>query len=99
MDPFSRNDNDTDDYVCHQYYHPQIQKSYDLYRNGWYEQYQQKQNYNMAIEYLHQSRQCLIEAMKLEKESDESKKDNETPILFTTLSDDEVEKRNRIFYA
>jgi hypothetical protein len=50
-----------------------------------------------AREYLHTSRQCLIEAMKLEKEKDETE-EPETP-FFSTLSNEQAETRIRTFYS
>jgi hypothetical protein len=52
-----------------------------------------------AREYLNQSRQCLIEAMKQEKDKDE--KEEGAPPLYTTssLTDDQAEARIRTFYS
>lgn len=47
-------------------------------------------------EYLHTSRQCLIDAMKQEKEQDE--KEDATP-FFSLLTDEQAEQRIRIFYS
>jgi hypothetical protein len=47
-------------------------------------------------EYLHTSRQCLIDAMKQEKEQDE--KEDATP-FFSSLTDEQAEQRIRIFYS
>lgn len=57
---------------------------------------------NQAREYLHQSRTCLIEAMKAEKERDEEllgKDDSSNLPHFSTLSDEEAETRIRTFYS
>jgi hypothetical protein len=48
-----------------------------------------------AREYLNQSRQCLIEAMKQEKESDE----HDHTELHKNLTDEEAETRIRTFYS
>jgi hypothetical protein len=47
-------------------------------------------------EYLHTSRQCLIEAMKQEKDQDE--KEDATP-FFSSLTDEQAEQRIRIFHS